>query len=432
MGVQVSSRWLRGAVLLVLVCLAAWSSRPLVLWAEEEKVAFDSTGLSITNNHGFLTYWREHDGARLLGSPVTAELRENGLVVQYFERGRLEAHKELAGSPVLLGRVGAEYAAALWQTFAPPPPHSPVADERFFEETGFTLREPFLSFWNAHGALSTFGYPISEPMWSYVGDKMAQVQYFERARLEYYAHNSGIGEPIQISTLGYELALLRGYKVNELGVTVVPADATQASDTAATEEVTVEEISTEERSTEEREVRAATVEEQSAEVRDEVVVVEEEDDFDPLLDPLLAPFGSSPPAEEADWEVSFTPITTTKHVVVSITRQWLYAYEGDTLVFDAPISTGMYGFDTPVGDFFIYAKTPLQTMEGTLNGEHYKVVNVTHAMYIHNDVAIHGTYWHNDFGTGMRRSHGCINLPRQSAAWLFGWAPVGTLVRVMF
>jgi lipoprotein-anchoring transpeptidase ErfK/SrfK len=34
------------------------------------------------------------------------------------------------------------------------------------------------------------------------------------------------------------------------------------------------------------------------------------------------------------------------------------------------------------------------------------------------------------FGSGVRMSHGCINLPLGSAAWLYAWAPIGTPVTV--
>jgi lipoprotein-anchoring transpeptidase ErfK/SrfK len=43
--------------------------------------------------------------------------------------------------------------------------------------------------------------------------------------------------------------------------------------------------------------------------------------------------------------------------------------------------------------------------------------------------ALHGTNWHNNFGTPM--SHGCINLPMDVAAWLYDWAPLGTPVLVV-
>jgi lipoprotein-anchoring transpeptidase ErfK/SrfK len=42
--------------------------------------------------------------------------------------------------------------------------------------------------------------------------------------------------------------------------------------------------------------------------------------------------------------------------------------------------------------------------------------------------AIHGAYWHNNFGTPM--SHGCINVPVDLAAYLYDVSPVGTRVEI--
>jgi lipoprotein-anchoring transpeptidase ErfK/SrfK len=59
----------------------------------------------------------------------------------------------------------------------------------------------------------------------------------------------------------------------------------------------------------------------------------------------------------------------------------------------------------------------------------YTVKDVPNVMYINMDAeALHGAYWHNNFGTPM--SHGCINLPLDFASFLFGWAPLGTMVWV--
>ena len=49
-------------------------------------------------------------------------------------------------------------------------------------------------------------------------------------------------------------------------------------------------------------------------------------------------------------------------------------------------------------------------------------------MYFWADYALHGAFWHNNFGTPM--SHGCINLRTDQAEFLYNWADVGTDVYV--
>jgi lipoprotein-anchoring transpeptidase ErfK/SrfK len=118
-----------------------------------------------------------------------------------------------------------------------------------------------------------------------------------------------------------------------------------------------------------------------------------------------------------------------KAIVVSISHQLLWAYKGDQVVLSSYVSTGRAGFDTPVGSFAVLSKLPSQTMAGVIGGEYYNVPDVPDVMYFTNEGhALHGTYWHNNFGTPM--SHGCVNLPMDVAAWLYDWAPVGTPVQI--
>jgi lipoprotein-anchoring transpeptidase ErfK/SrfK len=123
-------------------------------------------------------------------------------------------------------------------------------------------------------------------------------------------------------------------------------------------------------------------------------------------------------------------VTTGKVIEVDLSKQWLVAYEDGEVVYDAPVATGKDGFNTPTGTYDIYNKLPLRTMRGELNGESWTVPNVPNVMYINGMVALHGTYWHNKFGTGVRMSHGCVNLSLADAAWLYAWAPVGTTVTI--
>ena len=70
-------------------------------------------------------------------------------------------------------------------------------------------------------------------------------------------------------------------------------------------------------------------------------------------------------------------------------------------------------------------------MKGTSLGETWEVPDVPHAMYLTSTgVALHGTYWHTLFGSGVRLSHGCVNLPLEAAALLYDWASVGTPVEI--
>ena len=69
-------------------------------------------------------------------------------------------------------------------------------------------------------------------------------------------------------------------------------------------------------------------------------------------------------------------------------------------------------------------------MTGTIDGKPYEVDDVPYVMYFTNEGhALHGTYWHNNFGTPM--SHGCVNLPMDVAEWMFRWAPEGTAVTII-
>ena len=120
-------------------------------------------------------------------------------------------------------------------------------------------------------------------------------------------------------------------------------------------------------------------------------------------------------------------------VVVSLGAQRLWAYEGEQMVLTTLVSTGTAETPevaTPVGHWQILVKLPMETMTGTIDGKPYEVDDVPYVMYFTNEGhALHGTYWHNNFGTPM--SHGCVNLPMDVAEWMFRWAPEGTPVTII-
>ena len=105
---------------------------------------------------------------------------------------------------------------------------------------------------------------------------------------------------------------------------------------------------------------------------------------------------------------------------VDLSEQTLVAYEGDRPVFATLVSSGKEGYAPPRGVFRLYFKYLSVTMNDTdpVDGW-YEVEEVPWTMYYWESFALHGAYWHNDFGTP--RSHGCTNLAPPDAKWLFHW-----------
>ncbi len=107
----------------------------------------------------------------------------------------------------------------------------------------------------------------------------------------------------------------------------------------------------------------------------------------------------------------------------------LYAWEGGQIQYQTPISTGMRYTPTVKGSFRIYKKLGVQDMKGYYPPyEPYYIKNVPNVMYFYKGYAIHGAYWHNNFGS--RVTHGCVNVPVDMSQRLFDWAQIGTRVEV--
>ncbi len=114
-----------------------------------------------------------------------------------------------------------------------------------------------------------------------------------------------------------------------------------------------------------------------------------------------------------------------KKIVVDATsvRQTLSCYEGNTEVYFCRVSTG-YGdtFSTPVGDQAIAWKIfSIHMAANTGSDSGYDTMAVPWPVFFNTNAgaAIHGAFWHNDFG--VRRSHGCVNVSPEDAKWIFRW-----------
>lgn len=111
---------------------------------------------------------------------------------------------------------------------------------------------------------------------------------------------------------------------------------------------------------------------------------------------------------------------------VDLTNQMVYAYEGDTVVNSFLVSTGTRSTPTVTGKYKIWIKLKKTNM----SGPGYYLADVPYVMYFYKGYGLHGTYWHNNFGTPM--SHGCVNLRIPDAEWLYYWASEGTVVNVHY
>lgn len=116
-----------------------------------------------------------------------------------------------------------------------------------------------------------------------------------------------------------------------------------------------------------------------------------------------------------------------KWIEVDLSEQKLIAWEGGQKFLETAVSTGLPWWPTPTGEFRIWTKFRYSGMEGGSGKYYYNLPNVPYVMFFENDkvpgwkgYGLHGTYWHNDFGTP--RSHGCVNLPTPIAEKIFYWS----------
>jgi Uncharacterized protein conserved in bacteria len=111
---------------------------------------------------------------------------------------------------------------------------------------------------------------------------------------------------------------------------------------------------------------------------------------------------------------------------VNLSEQRVYAYEGDTIVNSFIVSTGTWQTPTVTGKYRVWIKLRSTAM----SGPGYYLPDVPYVMYFYKGYGLHGTYWHNNFGTPM--SHGCVNLTIPDAEWIYNFSTVGTVVNVHY
>lgn len=131
-----------------------------------------------------------------------------------------------------------------------------------------------------------------------------------------------------------------------------------------------------------------------------------------------------------------------KLAIVSVSRQHMWACEGNKAVYDSPVITGIQRYPetlTPVGTYKIYSKQKDVTLTGVDSTGSWNDKVDYWMPFLSNEYGIYGFHnapWRTEgeFGNtdpnSLDGSHGCVNLPKATAVWLYNWSPVGTTVTV--
>ena len=365
-------------------------------WTPPRTVYVEAAGHTVDGL--FLDLWRAYPD--VLGDPITEEFTqtfpveptsrlpvgedddaETERIVQYFEGMALVyLPDEAPGEQVETLPIGERAADILNDKYPKEFAEAPddacgsmdAADCVRFEETGHSLHTGFKAFWEGRSGAQLLGMPVSEEFRARDG---RSVQFFERGALQWKR-----GEEITVRPIGRELAIRDDLDMDRID---------RPADVPAYDE--------------------------SLFIAPEPVAAETES--------LTFDAGFGPGPIQGGW----------KEIVISISAQRMWAYEDSGLIVTTLVSTGTAEIPftvTPVGRWSVLSKYDVQTMRGTVSGEDYEVPDVPWIMYFDNlGNALHGTYWHDNFGTPM--SHGCVNLPLDVAEFLYGWTPLGTPVTVV-
>jgi hypothetical protein len=145
-------------------------------------------------------------------------------------------------------------------------------------------------------------------------------------------------------------------------------------------------------------------------------------------DILLADAEAFRPISE-DELAPIRPEIEDKRAIVNLRDQSLSCFERGREVYFCRISSGAK-FDyegnpvdewaTPLGPHPIWRKLVSTHMSGGTTGGGYDLPGIGWTtLFVGNGVAIHSTFWHNNFGVPM--SHGCVNAKPDDAKWIFRW-----------
>jgi hypothetical protein len=346
-----------------------------VNWAPPSTVYIPETGHSVDGV--FLESWRAWGGAASWGLPLTAEFQENGRIVQYYDYGRFEYHPDDPnGAVVQFGDLGRQL--------------QPFVLRRASGSGSSAVNEAALAA-RAWAPLEAAGRVDSET-WRFVPETGHAVAGEFKAFWEATGESGYLGNPLS-----------EPYKVDGVTFQVFERGTLAQRSGEPPAMMPIGKMMVER-------LRLDTTPSAQGELP-----VYSEALFTP---PPMATVSGVPADPNGE-----------KWVLINITLQYLWAYQGDQVLWQGYVSTGTAKFATPPGSYQVLSKLESQTMEGVLGGEYYNVPDVPDVLYFTDrGHALHGTYWHNNFGTPM--SHGCVNLPTDVADWMYQWSSVGMRVEI--
>ena len=137
-----------------------------------------------------------------------------------------------------------------------------------------------------------------------------------------------------------------------------------------------------------------------------------------------------------------------KVVIVSLTEQALRVYDNGKLVNAFQVTTGQPDLPSPPGTWWVEGKkspTEFKADVPPSSPEWYPPTPINYAMQYHsNGYFLHDSWWRSDYGPGTNfphpdltgsqysshGSHGCVNISKDNAAWLYGFVKLFTHVLV--
>ncbi len=140
------------------------------------------------------------------------------------------------------------------------------------------------------------------------------------------------------------------------------------------------------------------------------------------------------------------PAPQGKEIVVSLSHQWMWAYQNGKLVYNSAVMTGRPALATPTGTYHVFLKLhPTYFYSPWPQGSPYwyPPTFINYALeWRAGGFFLHDSWWHSVYGPGTNGwhfdpkygwqwgTHGCVAMPLSAAAWLYNWAPIGTTVQI--